>query len=107
MPTEHLWSTTSMALLWLQTTDGFVIVFSIKQRESFDKLVDEFKFLLQLKEKNDVPLILVGSEHGYCEEPASGNTRQVTAEGMAPYLCTLIPLSFLRPSPFCGLVPMF
>ena len=94
LPTDRLSSTTSMALNWLQATHGFAIVFCIRQRESFDKLVDDFKFFLQLKEKNNVPLILVGSEPGYCES-GSENARQVTAEGMAPYLCSLLHFHFL------------
>lgn len=103
MSTEHLCSTstTSMTLDWLRTTDGFVLVFSIKQKESFDRLVNEYEFLLQLKEKNDVPLILVGSEHDYCEKPASENTRQITTEGMTSSPRRLISLSFLRLSSRC------
>lgn len=94
MPAEDLWSTTPMALYWLQITEGFVIVFCIKQRESFDKLVDESKFFLQLKEKNDVPLVLVGSEPGYCEPASiSGNIRQVTAEGSPSLSAVSCPCS--------------
>lgn len=31
MPTEHLWTTTPMALDWLRITGGFAIVFCIRQ----------------------------------------------------------------------------
>jgi hypothetical protein len=89
MPTEHLWSTTPMAQAWLRVTDGFIIVFCIKQRESFDKLVDSLTFLLQLKEKKDVPFILVGSEPGYCE-PANDVRLQQKV-----WLCM-----FILPPPF-------
>ncbi|KAK3290854.1 uncharacterized protein B0H64DRAFT_436261 [Chaetomium fimeti] len=81
MPSEDLWSARPAALQWRQIVDGFVFVFCVKQRESFDKLVDESEFLLQLKAKKHVPLILVGGEPGYCDlEHVNGKPRRVTVQ---------------------------
>ncbi|KAK2763347.1 Ras GTPase [Arachnomyces sp. PD_36] len=79
MLTTDLWSTSAMALNWQRIADGLIIVFCIKKRESFDKLVDGSKSLLEMKEKKGIPLILVGSEPAYCDR-ISENTRQVTVE---------------------------
>ncbi|KAK2787715.1 Ras GTPase [Emmonsiellopsis sp. PD_33] len=78
MPDDSLWSTQAFNLQCLRDADGLIVVFCIEQRESFEKLVDDSKFLLRLKAENDIPLILVGGQPGYCE--SVGDMRQVARE---------------------------
>ncbi|KAK2799490.1 hypothetical protein FQN50_008462 [Emmonsiellopsis sp. PD_5] len=78
MPADIFWSTQAFNLQCLRDAGGLIVVFCIEQRESFESLVDHSKFLLWLKEENDIPLILVGGQPGRCE--SVGNMRQVARE---------------------------
>ncbi|PGH15724.1 hypothetical protein AJ80_05432 [Polytolypa hystricis UAMH7299] len=77
---EYLWSTKAIYMQYLRDADGFAFVFCIRCRESFDKLVEDAESILQLhKEERKRPIIVLGSEPGYCEEDAT-SMRQVTKE---------------------------
>jgi small GTP-binding protein len=49
---------------WVEDRDGFVLVFSIVERSSFDEIVQFFELIQQVKEDQiqKVPLVLVGNK---------------------------------------------
>ncbi len=47
---------------WINSADGFILVYSIDNRQSFDSAKDKYNRILQLKEGQKVAVIIVGNK---------------------------------------------
>lgn len=61
---------------YMRTGEGFILVYSITSRDSFDEMKTFHKQILQVKKENSWPMILVGNKNDLSTE------RQVSTEGM-------------------------
>lgn len=65
---------------YMRTGEGFLIVYSVASRASLEEIQQYQQQILRVKDKDFFPMILVGNKSDLTEE------RQVTAEGVRPYL---------------------
>lgn len=61
---------------YMRTGEGFILVYSITSRDSFDEMKTFHKQILQVKKEDSWPMILVGNKNDLPTE------REVSTEGM-------------------------
>lgn len=66
---------TAIRDLYMKNGDGFILIYSVSYRGTFEDLVEEKEQILRVKDSDDVPLVLVGTHSKSDERP-----RVVTAE---------------------------
>ena len=74
---------------YMRTGEGFLLVYSITDRQSFEEIMTFQQQILRVKDKDYFPIIVVGNK---CDLEAE---RQVSTEGASS---TLIPRGMLTPN---------
>lgn len=77
---------------YMRTGEGFLLVYSITSRQSFEEILTFQQQILRVKDKDYFPIIIVGNK---CD---LGGEREVSPQGTSEYLSTgaLPLLDFLR-----------
>jgi GTPase KRas protein len=55
---------------YMRTGEGFLLVYSVTERESFNELSTFYQQILRVKDTDDVPILLVGNKSDLTEERA-------------------------------------
>ena len=71
---------------YMRTGEGFLLVYSITSRQSFEEIMTFQQQILRVKDKDYFPIIVVGNK---CD---LGGERQVSKQGMLP-LATMSAIS--------------
>lgn len=72
---------------YMRTGEGFLLVYSINSRQSFEEITTFQQQILRVKDKDYFPMVVVGNK---CDLE---NEREVTRQGTAYYIA-LTSLSF-------------
>lgn len=72
---------------YMRTGEGFILVYSITSRDSFEEMKTFHKQILQVKKEDSWPMILVGNKNDLSSE------RMVSVEGM-DHFRYLVPFPF-------------
>ena len=76
---------------WINSADGFILVYSIDNKESFESTKTRYDRIIRLKEGQKVSIIVVGNK---CDLE---DKRQVSKEEVEKY-CNVMNISFLEAS---------
>lgn len=57
-----LWLIKDKRMEWIQQADAFCLVFSLSEPASFEAVKPYFSMILEFKEKERIPIILVGNK---------------------------------------------
>lgn len=66
---------------YMRTGEGFLLVYSITSRNSFEEISTFYQQILRVKDKDFFPIILVANKCDLEHE------RQVSTHGMCAFLC--------------------
>lgn len=69
---------------YMRTGEGFLLVYSITSRQSFEEMATFQQQILRVKDKDYFPIIVVGNK---CDLE---NERQVSTEGKPPHVCICV-----------------
>lgn len=64
---------------YMRTGEGFLLVYSITSRQSFEEITTFQQQILRVKDKDYFPMVVVGNK---CDLEGE---REVTRQGMSPY----------------------
>jgi GTPase KRas len=73
---------------WYRHGDGFILVFSITSRESFEEMIEMHKSILRSKDKDQVPIVMVAnkSDLEYQREVGKHESRALARQLQCPFV---------------------
>ena len=69
---------------YMRTGEGFLCVYSITSRNSFDEITQFYRQILRVKDKDTVPVVIVGNKSDLEKD------RQVSKQGAYSFICFLL-----------------
>ena len=70
----------------MRTGEGFLCVYSITSRNSFDEITQFYRQILRVKDKDTVPVVIVGNKSDLEKD------RQVSKQGACVFICLIVSL---------------